>query len=269
MIKKNRKCIVLLASIILGGSLYTDYSPRIQTQAATTNQSKVLKRMRDMANLRWRPQKDLKVSTLGYWDKVEKKMVVTSTTTYYSSNIYYGMPYSQVHNDSLEAFWTYANTGRSPNADLYIYKGASAGNDCSTAVALAWKQCFSGMKYQEIDTSDFLSCAKTGKSDYYHMKTVQGYKIGSQNTTKDYCATKGKDTIIKLYKGMQTGDSLFHRKTDNGHALLVASIDNKKETVVCVEQRTYTSSGSWRTKTYTFDDLYKQGYLPVYCTNVR
>ena len=100
------------------------------------------------------------------------------------------------------------------------------------------------------------------------MKTVGGYKIKT-STTKAYCQNEGKTSIKNLYKKVQVGDSLFHRKEGKGHAILVASIDAKNERIVAVEQREYTSSGSWRTKTYSFDDLFSQGYLPVYCTDVR
>jgi len=243
---------------------------------AQVDQQSVLLMSEYQSRVRWRSSKEFKVS----------RKSGGSTDTYKKDTVYTGMPYTQESNKKIGEFLdqcTYnggkANLSNISNRNTLDLKSSvipatgvwNYGNDCSTAVAIAWSTCFPQMNYAAISTSDLMSCAKNGTNSTYHLRTVAGYKIGNITNTASYCSSNSdrKNAVIGYYRAMLPGDSLFRRNDSSGkgHAMLVYSVSLYGVRVT--EQCGLSGTSSWkRNKYYSFDELYSNGYLPVYCTNV-
>lgn len=255
-----------------------------QKQAATTtyNQDKVKSNIYAQAKVVWDIEADITVS-----EKSDK------TVSYKKNTWYQGMPYTQLADYSLKDFASCCcmhNVQRSKvtetnllsrsylvQIDLRKFDGCKnlrIGNDCSTAVAVAWRSCNNSLRIEDIDTSTFLSCAKSGSYSTYHLKTVGGYSIGSNTDTKSFLSKNENKSIIKnCYAKLKIGDAVFYRSGGKGHAMMVVATGSNCVYVIeqcgLSDKRTVQRT-SWEVeKKYTYDDLIKSGYLPIYSTDVR
>ena len=145
------------------------------TNAYSWNALLAYREMQAMSSVKWKPQKTMEVVV-----KQKPDGTIKSTSTYSSNKTYYGIPYSQKHNSTLSDFQSKITNGKYTNIKYVssddAYYGQN-GNDCSTAVALAWKTSFSSIKYAKIYTQDWLDCARSGSNSTYHLKSLGG-KIG-------------------------------------------------------------------------------------------
>ena len=236
-----------------------------QTNAAyrygNAKQKVVTEQMDKMARVLWRPS----------------KAVTIGGKPYNIRTTYRGMPYTQLSNITYEEF---SAKSQSSTGGFFLFYNDSLGNDCTTAVALAWKTYFTSIDYAGIWTGDFLNCARYGANEKYHMKSVGGYQT-NMASTKDYCVSAGFATVKRYYQQLQPGDCLFkyYNYTNSigenclsKHAVLVVATSS---TGVLITDQIGRGNGdnirtTWRRKKrISFQDLYKQNYLPVYCTDVR
>ncbi|MBO4928737.1 MAG: hypothetical protein J5379_10905 [Clostridiales bacterium] len=252
-----------LAVSIVAGILLTAY-PK-QTSAAynygNTKQKAVCEAMDRMARIQWRPSSKVSIGNCSYSPKVT----------------YRGMPYTQLSNITYDYF--IAHCTKSAKDPYYVYSD-SQGNDCSTAVALAWMVYFPGINYAGTWTGDYLECTRYGSNAKYHMKTVGGYATNKANT-KDYCVSVGYNTVKKYYQQLKPGDALlkyYQKPNSKGemvtskHVVLVVGVSASAVQITdqCGRGSGDNTKTTWRRKkTITFQDLYKQYFLPVYCTDVR
>lgn len=121
------------------------------------------------------------------------------------------------------------------------------------------------------------------------------------NGTYAICTYNGTDVMYEAYSMLQSGDVLANRKSgsdgkDGGHAMMVKSIDVANQTVTVMDQTTtnevalqqyfrgttttqptcltYNSKlGAYvavlqNESTYTFEELYNNGYLPMSCSEL-
>ncbi|MBO4747153.1 MAG: hypothetical protein J5607_03705 [Clostridiales bacterium] len=272
------KCVATASVFALLFSASLSSKKLNATPIAGTDRLQVILAMGYQSNVKWSSSKDIQI--LRKRDNNGNYL----KDSYSKNTTYYGLPYSQVANDSIGTFISICNgsNGAATLADVifgnkislkdsylnsHTLSSCSLGNDCSTAVALAWASRCSGMDYAGISTLDFLSCAQIGSNSSYHMKTLGGYSIGNKYTT-EYCNTTNdsiRQKVYGYYDQLKSGDSLFYRKSSKGHAMLVTSTG--KDYVIVTEQCGLSGTSSWKTsKKYTYDELYNKGYLPVYCT---
>lgn len=256
-VKKTVILLILLMTLLSNSVSFVYAYP----YSGTSNQKSACNEMRNMAIIYWRP-------AMG---------VTIGGQSYNMNTTYRGIPYTQATNVTYQQF---VNNG-TDGPTYFIYSGSS-GNDCSTAVALAWKTCFSSIDYAGIWTGDFLSCAQYGSNSTYHMSTVGGYAMGSgYSSTKTYCLDKGYSIISGYYASLQPGDSCFRYFTNSSgtlkkHAILVVAKETRSGVpgIVYIDQigRGYGDNNytTWHyEKWISYSDLYNSYYLPVYCTSVR
>lgn len=233
------------------------------TNAYSWNALLAYREMQAMSSVKWKPQKTMEVVV-----KQKPDGTIESTSTYSSNKTYYGIPYSQKHNSTYNDFQSKVSNGVYTNltyvSDNKTYYGQN-GNDCSTAVALAWKTSFSSIKYAKIYTQDWLDCARSGSNSTYHLKSIGG-TIGSNKYSNNWSLSK--EEVLRRYKNVKEGDSLFYRnKSGSGHALLVINLSYQG--FYCLEQCGLSGNTSWKQVRYSYDELYNSHYLPVRCWDVN
>ena len=275
---KLLKSMALLCVFSVGIPFLMSSARLNATVNAAIDQESVLLMSSYQSTVKWKSSKEFKVL----------RKNGGSTDTYKANEIYTGMPYTQITDKKIgefldcctyqngKAYLSYITDQKTLELKSTVLPANGGywnfGNDCSTAVTLAWSTCYPEIKYSEINTETFLTCAKNGSYSTYHLKTVGGYKTGNISSTKDYCVDKSTnqsrhDAVIGYYRAMVKGDSLFYRKPGQGHALLVISVSGNGVRVT--EQCGLSGKSSWKTnKYYSFEDLYNKGYLPISCTNI-
>ncbi len=213
----------------------------------TANRSSAVDYMRAMATLRWKP-----AYTITYWNNTDGRKWVKGVT-------YTGVPYTQYNKTSLETFKS-ALSGST-------YKGPSArnnylGNDCSSAVTLAWKH-----------VNNAVTVTYTGNMfpTSANLKAVGSYKASSKtNTSSIVKGGNSKATMFAAYAKLKPGDAVVYHIGYLGHARLVTSVNTQKKTVTCIEQSGLVTANktSWQIdKVYTFEQLYQGNYVPVTLAN--
>ena len=209
----------------------------------TASRSKAVDYMRAMATLRWKP-----AYTITYWNATDGRKWLKDIT-------YTGVPYTQYNKTSLETFKS-ALTGSA-------YKGPSArnnylGNDCSSAVTLAWKNVNSAVTVTYTGNM-FPTSA--------NLKAVGSYRASSKtNTSSIVKSGNSKAVMFAAYAKLQPGDAVIYHIGYLGHARLVTSVNTQKKTVTCIEQSGLVAAKrtSWQIdKVYTFEQLYQGNYIPV------
>jgi hypothetical protein len=306
-------CLVLVLTLCLGFAAcgqtpsgtetiqptYTQTQPTAeQTQPSEpkelTAEEKILAERRDAveqhmrrnATLLWRSTEDI-TYTLGG---------TAYTFRIVAGRLYKGMPYSYAGN-SVESFLDYA--GEPDAKGIYTISGLSAealsgsgsdariGNDCSSAVQLAWGQ-----------VSTTIEGARTAtmmpQKGYI---PVGGYEYSSskeneQRNTKEVILKNGRETIYQAYAQLQKGDCLVY-VTQSGHAIMAVSvnvvydaegkIDPRKSIITYLDQTsTKSQAGSESSyydealgekvyvignidQKYTFKALADKGFLPFTC----
>ena len=209
--------------------------------------------------------------------------------------LYLGVPYTYA-GGTLDAFLEYSTNGVD---GIPVLNGLSSGvlnggmaearvgNDCSSAVYLAWSQ---------VSTS--ITPAKDTASMKYMNKNngflpLGNYVCDDNNdmTTNKMVSESGEKVIYESYALLQKGDVVYHRNSSAGHALMVTEInvvydkfgeiDPYQSSVVVLEQ----TFGNLKTNAYYFDEelnekvniicgvdvsysfsmLYNDRYVPITC----
>lgn len=278
--------LVLCAFFSLAGCKQTTNDP---TEPSLSPEEQILADRRDIveqymrhnATVLWRAAEDIIYNI----DGKEYKII--------AGRVYQGVPYTYA-GGTMEAFLEFAGepnekgiytvSGIKPEAMSNGGETARIGNDCSSAVILAWSRI--GANVTGIRTKQMTP--KNGfipVGDYEVDREIEEFV-----NTKAIVLENGEDTIYKAYAQTQKGDCLVFR-SGFGHALMVVSvdvvydadgnIDGDKSKVTILEQsrghiqknkhyedetlgETVYVIGGVDIK-YSFSVLTKQGYIPVTC----
>ncbi len=211
------------------------------TVEASTLRSTIVSYMRSMATIKWTPK-----TTMNYWTQDGRQ--------WYAGTTYTGIPYTQYGRyTNLETFKSYLNSSN-------VYTGPSSysdyrGNDCSSAVAYAWRSVDSSYPVQ---------------STYYMMPSTNDankvVKVGSWTDTGNSdssCTSTGRTKMYAAYDQLQPGDAV---NDSTSHIRLVVSVNKAEQTVKCIEQSSYKSGSttSWKVDVnYTYANLFDNGYVPI------
>ena len=149
------------------------------------------------------------------------------------------------------------------------------GSQCISSILNAFQQSFiiDGWGYSIHPGSEIFKGIKVGNY------SVEQRPVDQEIPTTEVCTSNGKDVMYDAYSKLQKGDTVF-TSNDWSHARMVVEVEvtrnnagtlNPRRSVVkCIEQtNTFDSARSdvkttwWVDKTYTFEQLFDDGYLPA------
>lgn len=286
-------CLVLLLSFSLIGCNNKADQAEKDAKILAERRDIVESYMRKMATVLWRATEDITYSNNS--NSVDPTKEVADLTHIRSGRLYRGLPYSHAaggHNAFLEyaeepdengVYYISGLTWHSLNGSN---KTARVGNDCASAVGLAWGQVGNSL-LQDSNTK--------------YMTTKYGYlRVGDYESNDDahtytlpVCEANGYEVMAAAYAQLQKADAVVRRnKADNnGHAMLVVevnveytedgAISGATSYITVLEQTSGTiekelcyyderfGENVYQTylidKKYTFFDLFSSGYLPITC----
>ena len=257
-----------------------------------TEEEKILAARRDLV------EQKMRESVTFLWRAGEDITYTVDDTTFYveAGKLYSGVPYAfgaGTVNDMLEF------AGEPDENGIYTISGLTAeamrsgsghcriGNDCSSAVLLAW--------------SYISDTCTAGRSRMMHQKygvyPVGDYMLDVEGDemliTGETILANGKDAIYKAYTQVQKGDAIVCHNGQKNHARMVVdvsveynedgTINPAKSYISTLEQsrtffgNTYESEelgetvhviGGVDTK-YPFNVLVRDNYIPLTCTELR
>ncbi len=242
MKKLAKKITSLFLAFFLLTTVLPQFIPAQKfTVEASTLRSTIVSYMRSMATIKWTPK-----TTMNYWTQDGRK--------WYAGTTYTGIPYTQYGRyTNLATFKSYLNSSN-------VYTGPTSyadyrGNDCSSAVAYAWRSVDSSYPVQ---------------STHYMMPSTNDakkvVKVGSWTDTgnsETSCTSTGKTKMYAAYDQLLPGDAI---NDSASHIRLVVSVNPAAQTVKCIEQASYKSGSttSWKVDVnYTYANLYSNGYVPI------
>lgn len=215
------------------------------------------------------------------WTANTSPKVIISGLNYYCGTIYKGMPYTWSADTSYSAFLSdpalvyaapiyryYLNQPKNSNGT-----NRALGNDCSTAVALAWRAAGSGVS-KSIYTGTMFNAAMSSQSC---MKKRGSYTAPTGSTTTTGWLTSSN--YVAVYESMKPGDVCFYhyKKADgtySGHAILITDVDCANDKVWYIDQiggqsRIDSSAHStWTSGTKSFSGMLNSGYVPITTSDI-
>lgn len=259
--------------------------------------------MREMSAVLWRPAETFSYSMKNNSAGVaaDQESDPGQVVTLYADRIYQGIPYTHGSGSyySWLAFATaedekgvYTLTGL--NDQLLTGKSgyrenvcARLGNDCADQLFWAWARVSGTIQFgATVNMTEANGCLKVG--DYEHT----GATFSADNNTKVIVNQNGEQRMFAAYAQLQKGDGmvLVNRKGE-GHAVMVVTtnpvynddgtIDGEKSFVTVLEQTSghepaedhyYNEELGCEVylceimdKSWTYDTIFKKGYLPVTC----
>jgi len=228
--------------------------------------------MRDMANIKWSPATNIDTTS------------IAKELYYNKGKIYYGLPYINLSTDA-DLYRFKNDMTWNEEKQMYIYETATnrhntQGNDCSSAVFLAWKRFDSSVK--AIDTG---SCFPLGTST--GVLPLGNLASGNLKETKPIIQATNHNDYLEALALLKKGDMILQRSTA-GHCRMVidvhierfsnGKIDANKSYVTTIEQtnafdKTKWANGKnttwWVDHEYTFVTLKNTNYIPVTCKMLR
>ncbi|MBN1892683.1 MAG: hypothetical protein JW780_07870 [Clostridiales bacterium] len=250
---KRKLATIMVAFLLLSTVLFLPAGLNVNAATILYNRSYTVTRMTDMARIYWTPKANFSVLN-------------KSGGTYYPFTKgvkYYGMPYTWIYDNTL---WQMSSKCTWDSTQQYrIFDNSGTfGNDCSTAVALAWQAggCSIPSWY---DTETMLSSLKSGSP---LIKKVGNYSTGYSNT--QYMVMY--NDIESAYTLLKPGDACFYRYPGKGHAILIYKNYPNATTpyVLAIEQVGYYSNftGSGKTtwyylKKYEYQELAAKYHVPI------
>ncbi len=242
----------------------------------TSMRDYVVQYMYDMSNVKWTPARDMDLRN------DPKGNLVGNTLLFEKGKVYHGLPYINLLTDSdLEDFMNGIEFDESKG--YYVYdcpsdrKGETAlGNDCSSAILLAWKRFD-----PNIAAYDTGSCFPLGeKSGIYPLGNMV---IGANDKTTDIIVKNTPEqTHFQALEQLQKGDMVIWRTTA-GHTRMVienhvtknaaGKINPNKSYIITIEQtntidasRTDGVLTNWYVEhKYTYAQLREKNYIPTTC----
>lgn len=285
----HRICCILLVLVLTMSMAACRQTTNDPTEPSLSPEEQILADRRDTveqymrknASVIWRAKEDMSYEIEGKVYKIQEGC------------LYQGVPYTYA-GGTMESFLEFA--GEPDEKGIYTVSGlesealsnsgdiARIGNDCSSAVILAWSRI--GANVTGIRTKQMTP--KNGfipVGDYEVDREIEEFV-----NTKTIILENGEETIYKAYAQTQKGDCLVFR-SGYGHALMVVSvdvvydadgnIDGDKSKVTILEQSRghIQKNASYEHETlgetvyviggvdikYSFSVLAKQGYIPVTC----
>lgn len=268
------------------------------TKLETTDQRRdaAEARMREMMSILWQVDQPVTYSyKVGSGDpSVDEGYTVTLEP----GKIYSGLPYTHGSGDEI----SFADFGEKLENGVLRMKDLSAalisgggsknennmariGNDCADAVYAAWTVASASVTFPNAaNMTPANGCIPVGQ-----YKTVPE-DAKKYPVTKDLCAENGEEVMFAAYALLQKADGLSVNTKGGAHAMLVSevhvvkngeAIDPEASYVLVHEQTTkYFEKGETRydealgqdvyvmggvDRKYTFQRLFKAGYLPVTC----
>lgn len=240
--------------------------------------------MREMMSVLWSP-----AETFTYY--IDKD----SPITLYANRIYQGIPYTHGGGScysflefatSQSSSGVYTLSGLKPEMLSYQTATSRIGNDCADAILWAWGQVSNSISFTSTKyMTESQGCLKVG--DY----AFSGVDYGGVHTAK-VCEDNGEQTMFACYGQMRKGDGMVMITSSGaGHAVMAVSvnvvrdddgqIDGEASYAVILEQTStlernqksvYNAQVGTQVypleeldKKWTFDELFRKGYLPVTC----
>ena len=207
--------------------------------------------------------------------------------------VYRGMPYS--HGSGSGYSWMQFVTGQNNGVytvsidGKYLTSGdghiANISNDCADALFWSWAKVSNSIDFTLTQNmSSYTGCIKVGDYKWDDMGQFDG-------STKPIVQENGEQVMFKAYSQLQKGDGMvLYTKSSGGHAVMVCEsvvvmdgdqIDGEQSHVRILEQISssldaeeiyyeeqldamcYKACGY--DSIWTFNTLYKKGYLPITC----
>ena len=254
----------------------------------------VVEEMRRLMGTLWTPEEDI----VYYLKNPETTTEDNDPIIMKAGRIYQGLPYTH-GSGSAYGFFSYA-TGQDENG-VYTVSGlttthltgensnlegsrARQGCDCADTVFWAWGRVASSISFTYTgELTEKYGCLPVG--DYFcDLPKLTG-------STKPIVTANGEEVMFNAYAQLQPGDGMvLYTKSSGGHAVMVVGshieytdgkIDPEKSSVTIIEQKSgpqrdeehYFHEGIGQDvyicgavdSVWTFQEIYKKGYLPVTC----
>lgn len=226
---------------------------------------RVIKTFLMMATIPWKAQRNI-----DHWNpKLNLKDL------FKSESLYYGIPYSQ--SSRYTSLPVFLQNLEMKNGKSY-YVGPSnnyLGSDCSSAVMYAFKETVDPF-------CDFLYTGGNSSGKLRSFEPVGSYNFSDEIFEKvgtlEIVKSNGENTLFKSYEKLLPGDIVLkHVKnkdgSQSGHVRLVLSVDEEKKVLICADQTGVNVKGklegqneksTWQIgKVYSFEELFKDGYIPL------
>ena len=219
--------------------------------------------------------------------------------TYQPGRIYRGIPYTG-SGGTKETFLRYTQStdergvhnlsGFAINEDTGEYAVSQLGGDCSTSVFNAWNQFASSIRGDKRNTKSM-----TPNNGFLRVGEYESDPNENADTEKT-CRENGEAVMFEAYSQLQPADAVVHNNDGSGHAMMVVSVVIKRNqktgeimgntSYVTVMDQTSGNMAKEVTeydetigaevylignleKVCTFTQLYKSGYLPITCKELR
>ena len=196
---------------------------------------------------------------------------------------YKGMPYTQYWNARNKTYSEFlSDPAMVYAAPIYRYflsqpknpdgTKRELGNDCSAAVAAAWRAAGSGVS-KSISTGSMYNAAISSTGC---MKKRGSYGGSDTKTTRGWLTSSN---YISVFSALKPGDVCFYhtKKSDGthtGHAILITDVNTTSKTVSYIDQigkqwRIDSAAHStWTSGTKSFWSLYSDGYVPITTSDI-
>lgn len=259
--------------------------------------------MREQSAILWTPAEDITYSmrTHSLGVEADSEESPDDVVTMEAGKVYQGIPYT--HGSGSYYSWLAFATACDEKG-IYTLSGitdqhltgtsaykenkrARLGNDCADQLFWAWGRISSTIRFVGTTTmTDFYGCLKVGDYD------CVGTSFDATNNTRVVVNENGEQRMFAAYACLQKGDGMvLVNKYSEGHAVMVVSgnpvynedgtIDGEKSYVTVLEQTTGCER-EWEShydnllkewvypceimdKKWTYNTLFKKGYLPVTC----
>lgn len=267
----KKKCSVLISACLVIAFLFGQ-SGLIGARAATPSSKGKLAidEMKRMANFTW---------TSNTYPSVK-----IYSRTYQCGYIFKGLPYTWSADNNLTEFLACPSlVYAAPVYRYYLSQPKSDyGNDCSTAVAWAWKAAGSGVDPDSIYTGTMFNAARSSQScmkkrgsfstpEYFdNVLKLKGtkYWITASNQNAVYDTLKPGDVCFYHYEYIND----YGVKKYKGHAILITDIDTVNNKVWYLDQnggQDFINQGSsWTTGSMTYDQLRGKFYVPLTASDI-
>lgn len=228
--------------------------------------------MREMGLVVWKAKEKIDFS---------KAISITGDIIYKPNTTYRGMPYANMQ-CGIEPFLLDLDENG-------VYTGSTdyqkcTGNTCSTSIRNAWQRVSNTVNFDyAIDMLPYYE--RTG---ILAIGNIPWDKYDGKNTTNSVLKASTKTDVFEAYAMTDLGDAVTRYLDNNGHARMITGestvvrnskgeIDGARSSLVLTEQTSHwvTQTDSkypthWSVdRVFTFDSLYKDGYLPVTIAELR
>lgn len=259
--------------------------------------------MREQSAILWRPAETFSYSMKHNSGGIalDTETDPDSVVTFYADRIYQGIPYT--HGSGSYFSWLSFATAQDENG-VYTLTGltdqlltgkagfvenirARLGNDCADQLFWAWSRISSSIRFTVTTNMTRMNgCLPVG--DYDRIET----NFSQEYNTKEIVADNGEQRMFAAYALLQKGDGMvLVNRYGEGHAVMVVttnpvynadgSIDGEKSFVTVLEQTSGNEAQENHyyneqlgcevyvceimDKEWTYNTLFKKGYLPVTC----